>query len=233
MGKGQETPRIPPIVAHEALICTLNLRPITARRSIFVIIFVREAMQNGHFSDIGLILDGCQRGDRNCQRRLYELYHAYAMSICLRYAPERTDAAEICNEAFFKALTSLHRFDREQPFKPWFRRIVINAAVDFFRKKRQLPAMLGLSEMPEMAENPEPFPEISTEIDLLPVLAELSPAYRTVFNLYVMEEFSHREIGQTLGISESASRSNLARATSILKKILIEKYGRVFQTVQK
>jgi RNA polymerase sigma-70 factor (ECF subfamily) len=190
-------------------------------------------MRNGHFSNLGQLLDGCQQGDRNCQRRLYELYFSYAMSICQRYAPHRNEAAEICNDAFFKTLTSLHRFDREQPFKPWFRRIVINAAVDFFRKKRLLPTVLNLSEMPEIADDPEPFPEISAETDLLPILAELSPAYRTVFNLYVMEEFSHREIGQTLGISESASRSNLARATSILKKLLIEKYGRGIQTVQK
>ena len=180
-------------------------------------------MQSSQFSDIVQILDGCQRGDRNCQRRLYELYYGYAMSICLRYATQRDAAAEILNDAFFKTLTSLDKFDRSQPFKPWFRRIIINAAVDAFRKKSNLPLFLDLSNAPEIAEDPTPMPDISTEEDLLPVLAELSPAYRTVFNLYVMEEYTHREIGQMLGITESASRSNLARASAILKKIIVEK----------
>lgn len=177
-------------------------------------------------SEIDRILDGCQVGNLNCQRQLYELYYSYAMSICLAYAPQRDEAAEILNDAFLKALKSIHKFDRKLPFKPWFRRIVINAAIDYFRKNKKVPLYVDMIHAISYTEEAIEFPEIKPEEDVLPMLALLSPGYRIVFSLYVLEEYTHKEIGQLLGISESASRSNLARAVAVLKIKWIEQKDR-------
>lgn len=170
-------------------------------------------------------LDGCLQGDRNCQRRLFEYYHGYAMSICLRFARHRDEAAEILNEGFFKALRQIGQYDSTRPFRFWLRQILINAAVDHFRSRhRFLPHEEWTSEHDaDFEETPDP--EIYPGEDVLPVLQELSPAYRTVFNLYVMEAFSHREIADLLGISEAASRSNLTRAKEQLRALWIKKHG--------
>lgn len=183
-------------------------------------------MRNVHFSDLGQVLAGCRAGDLNRQRQLYEYFYGYGMSISLRYAGNREAAAEILNDTFFKVFTGLDKYDDRQPFKPWFRRILINAAINHLRKEKKLPVFTDLSDLHDLADDLASLPEISPDEDMLPILAELSPAYRTVFNLYVMEEYSHREIGEMLGIGESTSRANLARAIAHLKKILTEKKPR-------
>lgn len=170
-------------------------------------------------------LDGCLRGDRNCQRRLFEHFYGYAMSVCLRYARHRHEAAEILNEGFFKALRQIGQFDRVRPFRFWLRRIMVNAAVDHFRVRHRFPPHDEWTTDHDADIEETPDPEIYPGEDGLPILQELSPAYRTVFNLYVIEEFSHQEIAGLLGISEAASRSNLTRAKEQLRQIWIKKHG--------
>ena len=177
-----------------------------------------------HF-DISTILDGCRRGDRNSQRKLYEHFYGYGMSICLRYAHDKGEAAEILNEGFFKALRNILQYDAGKPFRFWLRQIFVHTAIDHFRKRHNIPVpeeltLLHCLETDEMTDF-----EIDPDEDVLPILQKLSPAYRTVFNLYVMEEYSHAEIAAMLGISAAASRSNLTRAKEQLREIWLKEHG--------
>lgn len=186
-------------------------------------------MQNGE-SHLIRLLEGCRRGDRNSQRKLYESFYGYAMSICLRYSASKEEASEILNDAFLKVFTNIDKFDPIQPFKPWLRRVLINAAVDYSRKKHRISSTMELSEIADLCAEDLPMPVLSPDEDLLPILRQLSPAYRIVFNLYVMEEYSHREIAALLDITESASRSNLTRAVEKLRVILTQTARKLIKT---
>ena len=173
--------------------------------------------------NLKVILQGCLLGARNSQRMLYEHFYGYAMSICLRYAKNREEAVEILNDGFLKVFTRLDQYDPDQPFRAWLRRILINSAIDHHRKNQLFPLHLELSAATNLADDAMPMPRLSPDEDVLPVLQKLSPAYRMVFNLYVMEEFRHEEIAEMLGISVSTSRSNLVRAKETLRLLITRK----------
>jgi len=172
--------------------------------------------------NLTLILQGCRRGNRNSQRKLYEHFHGYGLNICLRYAKNREEAVEILNDAFLKTFTNLDKYDVAFPFKGWLRRILINSAIDYHRKNSKLVKCLEINAAREVAHEEMPMPTLSPNEDVLPILQKLSPEYRLVFNLFVMEDYKHHEIAALLGISVSTSRSNLVRAKQKLR-ILLEK----------
>lgn len=178
-------------------------------------------MLNGEIN-LELILQGCRSGDRNSQRKLYEHFYGYAMSICLRYSRNRDEAVEILNDSFLKVLTNLEKYDPGYPFRMWLRRILINAAIDYHRKNRSFPLHLELTAAANLTDDELPLPHLSPDEDVLPVLQQLSPAYRVVFNLYVMEGFKHEEIAEILGISVGTSRSNLVRAKEMLRAFMMK-----------
>ena len=173
--------------------------------------------------NLKLILEGCRQGNRSSQRRLYEHFFGYGMSVCLRYSRHREEAEEVLNNAFLKVFNNLDKYDPAFPFRTWLRRILINSAVDYFRANQKYPVLLELYAAPELSDDPLPLPALSPGEDVLPILQALSPAYRMVFNLSVMEGYPHDEIGEILGISASASRSNLTRAKEKLREILLKK----------
>ena len=164
------------------------------------------------------LLKGCLKNDRKSQRDLYRHYYAYGMSICLRYANDREGAAEMLNDAFMKIFTNLKKFDLSRPFKPWLRRVLINTCLNFIKKNN----ISFTSEM-DAAENQSSPEAILSGIaydEVLDMIRKLSPAYRTVFNLYVIEGYKHEEIAEMLGISVGTSKSNLSKAKQQLRKIL-------------
>lgn len=173
--------------------------------------------------DLLLIIKGCLKSNRNSQRKLYEHFYGYAMSICLRYSKGREEAVEILNDAFLKVFKHLDKFDPAQTFKAWLRRILINAAIDHHRKNQSLHAPLDLSAAAELAAEEMPLPVLSKDEDVLPILQKLSPAYRVVFNLYVMEGYDHQEIADMLGIDVRTSRSNFLRAKQNLRVLMARK----------
>ena len=175
--------------------------------------------------DITIWLNGCRKDSRDSQRKLYQHFYGYSMSICLRYAKNREEAAEILNDGWMKIFTKIKQFDQDFPFKPWCRRILINSAIDYHRKIRHLPIFTDIDDVSETeyAEVSLPVISISDIDDMLPILQLLPPAYRMVFNLAVFEEYKHHEIAETLGISIGTSKSNLSKAKSKLRNILIEK----------
>ena len=178
-------------------------------------------MLNGEFK-LEHILQGCRAGNRNSQRQLYEYFYGYAMSICLRYSRCREEAVEILNDGFLKTFNRLGQYDASYPFKSWLRRILINSAIDYHRKNHALPLHLELTAAADLADDEMPMPHLSPDEDVLPILQQLSPAYRVVFNLYVMEGYKHEEIAELLGISVGTSRSNLVRAKESLRALMMK-----------
>ena len=142
------------------------------------------------------------------------------MSVCLRYAPGREGALEVMNDGFLKVFTRLDQYDPAQPFKGWLRRILINAAIDHYRQEvRHQHESTEPFENTVVAESADAFSQLAHE-DLMGLIQRLSPAYRLVFNLYVMDGFTHEEIAGQLGISVGASKSNLARARENLRQLV-------------
>lgn len=178
-----------------------------------------------HDGEINLerTLQSCLQGNRNSQRKVYEHFYGYAISICLRYSKNREEAVEILNDGFLKAFTHLEQYNPAYPFKVWLRRILVNSAIDYHRKNLSFPLHLELNAATHLAAEEIPLPNLSPEDDMLPVLQKLSPAYRMVFNLYVMEDFKHDEIAEILGIDARTSRSNLIRAKEALRTLLTAK----------
>src|SRR5215831_6313935 len=139
-------------------------------------------------------------------------------AVCLRYAGNPDDARDLLQEGFIKIYKNLHRFRAEGSFEGWIRRVFINTSIEQFRKKTA-----RLSAVTENEENNIEDPDITAleslaEKDIINIIQELSPGYRTVFNLYVVEGYTHKEIGDMLSISEGTSKSQLARAKSVLQK---------------
>lgn len=163
---------------------------------------------------------GCLRNHRRSQELLYRQFYGYAMSVCLRYAPTRDEALEVLNDGFLKVFTRLEQYDSAQPFKGWLRRILINSAIDHYRQEvRHQHEDVDKVAQIAVSEAADAFSQLSHE-ELLGFVQRLSPAYRLVFNLYVMEGFTHEEIATQLGISVGASKSNLARARENLRQLL-------------
>ena len=164
------------------------------------------------------LIKGCIEGNRQMQEELYKRFSGKMYAVCLRYANNADDAQDLLQEGFIKVYRNLHRFRAEGSFEGWIRRVFVNSSIEHFRKKA-----LQLSKVSDKEENTIEDTDSSAldkmaEKDIVRLIQELSPGYRTVFNLYVVEGYSHREIGDMLGISEGTSKSQLARARSILQK---------------
>lgn len=177
--------------------------------------------------NLKLLLEGCLRNNRNSQRKLYEHFYGYGMNICLRYARNREEALEMLNDGFLKVFGKLNYYDPAYPFKGWLRRILINAAIDYHRLHHKQPPHLELLDAGALADDEAPLPTISPDEDLLPIIQQLPPGYRMVFNLYVMEGYKHHEIAELLGISVGTSKSNLLRAKEKLRILLENKGGKM------
>lgn len=166
------------------------------------------------------IVKGCRKRRRDSQKKLYKMFYAYGMSITLRYADSRGQAAEILNDAFMKVFSNINKYDINRPFKPWLRQIIVNTAINNFHKTKNERHMEELEMADEeMSRQEKIISGISYE-EIIEMVQQLSPAYRTVFNLYVIEGFKHREIAEMLDISIGTSKSNLAKAKRNLQSIL-------------
>jgi RNA polymerase sigma factor (sigma-70 family) len=164
------------------------------------------------------LIKGCIAGDRRLQEELYRRFSPKMYAVCLRYANNADDAQDLLQEGFIKVYRNLHRFRAEGSFEGWIRRVFVNTSIEHFRKKST-----RLSMVTDKEENTIEDADITAihklaEKDIINIIQELSPGYRTVFNLYVVEGYSHKEIGELMGISEGTSKSQLARAKGVLQK---------------
>ena len=166
------------------------------------------------------ILDGAAKNDRKSQEMLYKTYYSYGMSICLRYSATREEALEILNDGFMGVYTNIKQYDRERPFTAWFRKILINAALNHYRKTLKYAHHIGLEHIPELPDLQKTAINELEYDDIIRAIQSLPTAYRTVFNLYVLEGYNHEEIAGILKISTGTSKSNLSRARLKLRKML-------------
>jgi len=165
------------------------------------------------------LITGCQRQDRESQENLYREFYGYGMSICLRYVDNRDEASEILNDGFLKIFTNIEKFDAEKPFKPWLRQILVNTAINHYRKQQRSLKFNEISDEHQHADMEYTFSNISFH-EMLDLLKKLPLSYRTVFNLYVIEGYKHEEIAELLNISSGSSKSALFKAKELLKKYL-------------
>ncbi|MEO6356879.1 MAG: sigma-70 family RNA polymerase sigma factor [Ferruginibacter sp.] len=164
------------------------------------------------------LIQGCIKGNRYDQNRLYQLYASAMFSVCLRYSKNKEEAEEILQEGFMKVFTHLHQFNFEGSFEGWIRKIMVNCALQKYRSNARLHAVVDIeTNQHEIAETENIMAQIGTK-ELLNMVQQLPPGYRLVFNMYVFEGMKHREIAEQLGISEGTSKSNLYDARVILQK---------------
>jgi RNA polymerase sigma factor (sigma-70 family) len=175
---------------------------------------------NGTDENLRMLLQGCLKKDHGSQKELYRLFYAYSMNICLHYSKDREEAKDIMNEGFYKVFENLDKYDPALSFKGWLRRLLINVAIDFYRRHhRNRPVMEIMPQNEPAASYATGFDQLALD-DLLAMIQELSPMYRLVFNLYVLEGFKHEEIAEQVGISVGASKSNLSRAKEKLQQMI-------------
>lgn len=187
------------------------------------------------------LIRGCIERDSKCQKVFYETYYGFALKTVFRYIYRYDKATDVVNDGFVKIFNSLVKFrltkertDTEKILMGWMKRILINSAIDELRKQQSLPE---ICEIPEYiweeydrchnADQLILYKELITEVKRLP------PSYRTVFNLFVIDGYSHKEIAGMLGISEGTSKSALAKAKAQLKRFLETRYVQPRYAIQK
>ncbi len=170
------------------------------------------------------IIDGCRSQNRRAQAELHSLFFAYAMSVARRYTSGSQVAEEVVNDAFFKVFTKIDRFSGEQPFRFWLRRIVINTAIDRYRSRMNRPKETEFQPWHESSDDLGLEAQLTQE-QILGSLDRLPPAYRTCFSLFVVDGFSHDEIGEMLGITSGGSKSNVSRARQHLRSLFSQDFG--------
>ena len=166
------------------------------------------------------LIDGCLQGRPLAQKQLYERYAARMMAVCLRYAQTTFEAEDVLQEGFVTVFRTLAGFRRECPLEFWIRRVMVNAALRQHRRNAPLVAVSD-GDYPETLASDEFTFSNYAYSELLAVVQELAPRYRLVFNLYAIEGYTHREIGEMLAISEGTSKSQYSRARGVLQQKLI------------
>ncbi|MDQ2721528.1 MAG: RNA polymerase sigma factor [Bacteroidota bacterium] len=165
------------------------------------------------------LIKGCIDGERQMQELLYRKFSQKMYGVCLRYAGNPEDANDIFQEGFIKVFKNLDKFRREGSFEGWIRKIFVNTAIEQFRKRVKL---YNVTEVQENTIEDREFDglDMLEAKDIINIINELSPGYKAVFNMHVIEGYSHKEIADLLGITEGTSKSQLARAKGVLKKVL-------------
>ncbi len=173
-------------------------------------------MSDTHLEDI---INGCKKGKRQSQELLYRYFAAKMFAVCFYYAGNKMEAEDFLHNGFIKVFENIKQYQKKGAFDAWMRKIFMHTALEKYRQKKNL--LFSDSKEEELLESTEEdvYSRISTE-NLMGIIQQLSPAYRMVFNLFAIEGYSHKEIGELLNISEGTSKSNLSRARLQLQKQL-------------
>ena len=174
------------------------------------------------------LLKKCMKGDSRSQRLLYERFYGKMLAVCYRYARDHDEAQDITHEGFIRVFDKLKSFKNTGSLEGWIRRIVVNNAIDYVRAKKKLvfdnedETVLGniYDEEYDLIDS-NLVKKMKAEL-LTELIQKLSPAYKTVFSLYVLEDYSHKDVANALGISVGTSKSNLAKAKMKLKELFNE-----------
>lgn len=173
--------------------------------------------------DILELITGCKKGDRKCQKRLYERFSPKFLSVCRRYMKTSEDAEDALLQGFFKVFSKINQYTGQGNFEGWMRRIMVNECLMALRKKVNFQLQVEVSNLDidtsVSVESKLAYEELITVLETLPI------GYRTVFNMYVIEGYKHREIAEILGISINTSKSQLILAKKRLREIIKKKHN--------
>lgn len=170
-------------------------------------------------SDEQRLITGCKKGETWAQKQVYELYASAMFSVCVRYVSDRETARDLLQDGFVKIFTKAETYSGTGSFAGWIRRIFVTTALEYLRKNKTLLESSSLDDLDYSIEDEDIsiVDKISAD-DLMACVSSLPNGYRTIFNLYALEGYSHAEIAKTLKISENTSRSQFMRARKILQE---------------
>jgi RNA polymerase sigma-70 factor (ECF subfamily) len=168
------------------------------------------------------LIAACIKRERWAQKKLYEDNYSRMMAVCARYATNDEDAMDILHEGFLKVFKNITKYQPGTSLTAWIRRIMINTSIDYYRQQMRRRTE-SIEQAYELSTSEPDAVSQFTEREILGAVQRLTPAYRVIFNMYVIEGFSHKEIAEQLNITESTSRSNLVKARLKLREILVGK----------
>lgn len=173
------------------------------------------------------LLAGCVQGERRSQQLIYTMFSGKMKAVCLRYLKSREDAEDLLQEGFIKAFQNIHQFKFEGSFEGWLRRTFVHLCIDWIRKQKNKGWNTEFNDqMHDQQDEADEMDEMMvpdiTPDQILESLNQLSPVYRTVFNLIAFEQFSHQEVADQLGISVGTSKSNYSKAKRNIQRILLD-----------
>ncbi|HEU4718512.1 MAG TPA: sigma-70 family RNA polymerase sigma factor [Bacteroidia bacterium] len=168
------------------------------------------------------ILDGCISGKRESQELLYKKFSGKMFAVCLRYCRDHEEAQDVLQDGFVRVFGNISAFRRDGSLEGWIRRIMVNTALMHLRAKKREPDFSDIDNI-AMRYHPESYFDTAAQVnaqELMRMLEALPDGYRTVFNLFAIEGYSHKEIGEMLGITEGTSKSQLSKARGFLQEML-------------
>jgi RNA polymerase sigma-70 factor (ECF subfamily) len=175
--------------------------------------------------DTTLVIE-CVKGNPRAQRMLFDRFSSKMLGVCLRYAKDSEQADDILQDGFVKVFTKLKDFKNEGSLEGWIRRVMVNTALDQIRKNGKTLGDVSVDDVQYKIENNDHIAEQLMAEDLLKLINSMPDGYKVVFNMFAIEGYTHNEIADTLGISESTSKSQYSRARAYLRERISEADGR-------
>lgn len=170
-----------------------------------------------------LLLQGCYRNDAMAQQELYQRYSPKMLSVCYRYAKTREDAEDMLQEGFIKVFTQIHQYENRGSLEGWILRIVVHTCINHIKKYKKFNDHVDIADAVNITVREESITGLIQAKQIIESIRSLPIGYRTVLNLYAIEGYSHREIGDMLDIEESTSRSQYTRAKNMLEEMLLKR----------
>jgi RNA polymerase sigma-70 factor (ECF subfamily) len=170
-----------------------------------------------------VLLQGCLKNDATAQQELYHRYSPKMLSVCYRYAKNREDAEDMLQEGFIKVFSQIIKFEYRGSLEGWILRIIVHTCINHLKKNKKFNEHVDLAYAGNIVIREDYIPSMIQAKQIVETIRTLPIGYRTVLNLYAIEGYSHKEIGQLLDIEESTSRSQYTRAKNMLEEILVNK----------
>ncbi len=184
-----------------------------------------------HNDTIGQLIKGCIAGQRKAHESLYKLFAAKMLGVCMRYATDKMEAEDMLQNGFIRVFNKMGDFRGEGSFEGWMRRIMVHSSIEYYRKHHKMMQVVDIDTAHDV-QGVDPLAASNLGVkDLLALIQALPPGYRMVFNLYAIEGYSHKEIGEMMTITEGASKSQLSRARTILKEQITKMEGKRYENV--
>jgi len=170
------------------------------------------------------LISACKRGESWAQKQIYENYASAMLSICLRYSSEKETARDLLHDGFFTVFTKIHTYSGQGSFPNWMKKIFVNTSLEYVRNyKERIYLEVDSQEISHLPDNETTIIEQLSADELFTLIIKLPDGYRTVFNLYAIEGYSHVEIAQMFNIHENTSRSQYMRARRLLQEMISER----------